>query len=237
METLTKALETFDLHLVSIQREFCDKQSKYARALQQRHIAQRKAADEGGLVHKSSTNLDDFEYFEYLNAQEVQDLCAKQLMEHVQRYEVFWRIKLEAIIKTDLLAVLITGADADTLAKTTTARPEVPRFDMGTPKDEDKGSDEPDRKVKISKRAAAVNDEEFLQAQALYECAGARSSSLLSCNRCCYSYTYVTLSRSCSLGTNGNIAIARGLTDRVRASARYRTGGSHLHVLSVSLDL
>lgn len=57
----------------------------------------------------------------------------------------------------------------------TTERPSAPKFDMGNPKDEDKGSpDDGDKKKKKTKdKKGASTNEQVLQAQALFDCAGA----------------------------------------------------------------
>ena len=69
----------------------------------------------------------------------------------------------------------------------TTERPSAPKFDMGNPKDEDKGTpDDGDKKKKTKeKKKSASTNEQVLQAQALFDCAGVfpiamtRSSALL----------------------------------------------------------
>lgn len=67
---------------------------RYARTLQQRHISKARGNDSQA-TSRNSGFKDDYEYFEFLNAAELQEICAKQLLGHMQRYEVYWRIKLE----------------------------------------------------------------------------------------------------------------------------------------------
>lgn len=108
LATLNEVLTTFECHLTSIQREYCDAQGRYARSLQQRHVNSNCGGS--GLDNApsdSSSEDDDYCYFEYLNASEVQDICAKQLLGHLQRYEVYWRVKLEGWYFPDL-CILVT---------------------------------------------------------------------------------------------------------------------------------
>ena len=68
---------------------------------------------------------------------------------------------------------MVNGSDPSTLSATTTDRPAVPRFDMGTPKDEDKGgADDGDKSTKTKAKRVVAHNEQVLQAQSLYECAG-----------------------------------------------------------------
>ena len=94
LATLNEVLTTFECHLTSIQRGYCDVQGRYARSLQQRHVSRDRGNGLDSTSLDSNTD-DDYCYFEYLNASEVQDICAKQLLGHLQRYEVYWRVKLE----------------------------------------------------------------------------------------------------------------------------------------------
>jgi hypothetical protein len=113
LSTLNKALGTFEDHLSSVQRSYCDAQTGLAKALQARYTQQKQqqqqqrgqtgftaagvagATDDSGNGNSGSSSSDDYACFEYFNAKAVQDVCARQLLEHIQRYEVYWRVTLE----------------------------------------------------------------------------------------------------------------------------------------------
>ena len=87
-------------------------------------------------------------------------------------------------MKEELLAVILSGYSADTIAVSTTSRPAPPQFDCGDPKDEDNkgassssdanaGEDSQEKKPKLLKGASEEAYQEYLQAKVLYDTAGA----------------------------------------------------------------
>ena len=111
---------------------------------------------------------------------------------HIQRYEVYWRVRLEEIIKQDMLAVPLKGVAPDTIAACTTGRESPPVFDVGEPVDEDAKKKDKSGKDKTggsstagsdgkgsskATKSTVVNDERVMQALSLNECAGINTYS------------------------------------------------------------